>query len=441
MKERIGKWPLWGVALLVLFMLLGPYCLSKVSARDKSVYKEIKTFNEILELVQKNYVDKVDATTLMQGAINGMIRTLDPHSAYMTPDMYKELEVETQGQFGGIGIEITILKDVLTVVSPIEGTPAFKAGIKPGDQIIKINGESTKDITIIEAVKKLRGPKNTKVTITITRENLPQPKDITLTRDVIQIRTVRSDVYEQSIGYIRIASFHERTADDVRKALRDLENRAKPLKGLVLDLRNNPGGLLTQAIEVSDLFLTSGVIVSTRGRSAAMETKAEARNSGSAEVTSPMVVIVNEGTASAAEIVAGALQDNRRAVVIGTQTFGKASVQTVIPLDDGSALKLTTARYYTPNGRSIQAEGIKPDIAVKPMKMIEEAHDPFEDRLREKDLKGHIKPSAPEEAPITEQENAPLDQPQEWMTDYQLKTAVDILKSWQIMKKFSSGKS
>ena len=230
MKERIAKWPLWGVALLVLFVLLGPYCLDKVSARDKTVYKEIKTFNEILDLVQKNYVDEVDATELMQGAINGMIRTLDPHSAYMTPDMYKELEVETQGQFGGIGIEITILKDVLTVVSPIENTPAFKAGVKPGDQIIKINGESTKDITIIEAVKKLRGPKNTKVTITITRETLPQPKDITLTRDVIQIRTVRFDVYEQSIGYLRIASFHERTADDVRKALRDLEAKAKPLK-------------------------------------------------------------------------------------------------------------------------------------------------------------------------------------------------------------------
>ncbi|HQL00401.1 MAG TPA: S41 family peptidase [Smithellaceae bacterium] len=441
MKERIAKWPLWGVALLVLFVLLGPYCLDKVSARDKTVYKEIKTFNEILDLVQKNYVDEVDATELMQGAINGMIRTLDPHSAYMTPDMYKELEVETQGQFGGIGIEITILKDVLTVVSPIENTPAFKAGVKPGDQIIKINGESTKDITIIEAVKKLRGPKNTKVTITITRETLPQPKDITLTRDVIQIRTVRFDVYEQSIGYLRIASFHERTADDVRKALRDLEAKAKPLKGLVLDLRNDPGGLLTQAIEVSDLFLTSGVIVSTRGRQAAMETKAEAKNSGSAEVTVPMVVIVNEGTASAAEIVAGALQDNRRAVVIGTQTFGKASVQTVIPLDDGSALKLTTARYYTPSGRSIQAEGIKPDVVVKPMKMIEDTHDAFEDRLREKDLKGHIQPDAPEGAPKPEQEDAPLGQPQEWMMDYQLKTAVDILKSWQIMKTFSSGKS
>jgi carboxyl-terminal processing protease len=271
--------------------------------------------------------------------------------------------VETQGHFGGIGIEITILKDILTVVSPIEGTPAFNAGVKSGDQIIKIDGKTTKDITIMEAVKKLRGPKDTKVIISIMRENMSTPKDITLTRDIIQIKSVRYKILEDNIAYIRIASFHERTAEDLRKALRETSEKLRPMKGLILDLRNDPGGLLTQAIETSDMFLTSGVIVSTRGRTKNMETKTIARNNNN-EISCPIVVLVNEGTASAAEIVAGALQDNGRALIVGTQTFGKASVQTVIPLEDGSALKLTTARYYTPKGRSIQAEGIKPDIVV-----------------------------------------------------------------------------
>ena len=355
------------LAILVcagIFFILNLYNNGSVSALDKSVYKDIKTFNEVFDMVKRNYVEEVDSTTLIQGAINGMIRSLDPHSSYMTPELYKEMEVETQGQFGGIGIEITILKDVLTVVSPIEGTPAFASGVKPGDQIIRIDGKSTKDITIMEAVKKLRGPKDTKVTITIMREGITSPRDIVLTRAIIQVKSVRYKTFEDGIAYVRIASFHERTSDDVRKALRDLNDKVRPMKGLVLDLRNDPGGLLLQAIEVADMFLSSGVIVSTRGRTKNMETKSVARNDMN-EITCPIVVLVNEGTASAAEIVAGALQDNGRALVVGTQTFGKASVQTIIALEDGSALKLTTGRYYTPNGRSIQAEGITPDIVVK----------------------------------------------------------------------------
>ena len=435
MKNISGKWPVFAVLIFGLFVIFGPYSDSKVSARDKNTYKEIKTFNEVLDMVQKNYVEEIDSSVLIQGAINGMIKTLDPHSSFMTPELYKELEVETQGRFGGIGIEITILKDVLTVVSPIEDTPAFKEGVKSGDSIIKIDGKSTKDITIMEAVKKLRGPKDTKVTITIMRENMVQPKDITLTRAVIQVKSVRTKAFDDHIGYIRIASFQERTAHDLRKALADVSEKTKPMKGLVLDLRNDPGGLLTQAIEVSDMFLKSGVIVSTRGRTKKMETITTARDSGDKEVSVPIVVLVNEGTASAAEIVAGALQDNGRALIVGTQTFGKASVQTVIPLEDGSALKLTTARYYTPNGRSIQAEGIKPDIIVKPVRPSEEPETLVGERLREKDLKGHIKPAKEDGTNPDENKNGDPKEATDLVKDNQLKTAIDILKSWDVMKK------
>ncbi len=436
MKNISGKWPVFVIIIFGLFVIFGPYSDSKVSVRDKNIYKEIKTFNEVLDMVQKNYVEEIDSSVLIQGAINGMIKSLDPHSAFMTPDVYKELEVETQGRFGGIGIEITILKDVLTVVSPIEDTPAFKAGVKSGDQIIKIDGKSTKDITIMEAVKKLRGPKDSKVTITILRENMTQPKDIVLTRAVIQIKSVKSKTFDDHIAYIRIASFHERTSDDLRKALADVSAKTTPMQGLVLDLRNDPGGLLNQAIEVSDMFLKSGMIVSTRGRAKNMETKTMARDNGGKEFTVPMVVLVNEGTASAAEIVAGALQDNGRALIVGTQTFGKASVQTVIPLENGSALKLTTARYYTPKGRSIQAEGIKPDIIVKLVKPSEEPENPLEERLREKDLKGHIKPAKEDGTRLEENNNVDgLKEVSDLTKDNQLKTAIDILKSWHIMKK------
>ncbi len=435
MKKLANKWPYLVIILLGLFVLVGPYHDSRVSALDKGIYKDIKIFNEVFDMVKKNYVEDVDSSVLIQGAINGMIKSLDPHSTFMTPEIYKELEVETQGRFGGIGIEITILKDVLTVVSPIEDTPAFNAGIKSGDQIIKIDGKSTKDINIMEAVKKMRGPKDTKVTLTIMRENMVKPKDFILTRAVIQVKSVKSKTFADNIGYIRIASFHERTADDVRKALHDLGEKDRPIKGLVLDLRNDPGGLLVQAIEVSDMFLKAGVIVSTRGRTKNMETKAIAKNDGN-EIACPIVVLVNEGTASAAEIVAGALQDNGRALIIGTRTFGKASVQTVIPLEDGSALKLTTARYYTPKGRSIQAEGIKPDIIVKYVRPLEDTdNNQWEDRLREKDLKGHIKPAKEDGTKLDEEVVKDIKDPSDVAQDNQLKTAIDILKSWEIMKK------
>ena len=439
MKKLLNKWSLLALVLLGGFIFFWPYTDSRVSALDKGIYKDIKTFNEVFDMVKKNYVDEVEPQVLIQGAINGMIKTLDPHSTFMNADMFKELEVETQGRFGGIGIEITLLKDVLTVVSPIEDTPAYNAGVKSGDHIIKIDGKSTKDITIMEAVKQMRGPKDTKVTITIMRENIDKPKDFVLTRAIIQIKSVKAKTFEDNIGYIRIASFHERTADDLRKALQEVTDKLQPMKGLVLDLRNDPGGLLNQAIEVSDMFLKAGVIVSTRGRTRNMESKVNAKDNGN-EITCPIVVLVNEGTASAAEIVAGALQDNGRALIVGTQTFGKASVQTVIPLENGAALKLTTARYYTPKGRSIQAEGIKPDIVVKYIKHTEDADTGWDERLREKDLKGHIKPAKEDgtkldETPAKDMQVKDIKGFSDLTKDNQLKTAIDILKSWDIMKK------
>ena len=419
-----------------LLLLVGPGGDSYVSALDRDTYQSLKTFTEVLDLVEKNYVEEVDAKTLVQGAINGMIKSLDPHSAFMTPEMYKELEVETKGSFGGIGIEIAVQKDVLTVVTPIEDTPAFEAGVKAGDQIIRIDGKSAKDMTITEAVTKLRGQKDTKVTITIVRESLPKPQDITITRSIIKIKSVKSRIYNDHIGYVRITAFQERTSEDLKKALKEVAEKAKPLEGIVLDLRNNGGGLLPQSIGVSDIFLKSGVIVSTKGRTKTMESQAVAKDDGN-EPICPVVVLVNEGTASAAEIVSGALQDNRRALIVGTQTFGKGSVQTVIPLEDGAALKLTTAKYYTPSGRSIQAEGIAPDIMVKFIKPSDETGQATEQRIREKDLRGHIKAVKEEDKKVEEQ---PANKVADDLTqDNQLKSAIDIIRSWEIFQKAIKG--
>lgn len=433
MKVFFTKRLLPPFGVLMLLIMFGPYGDSQVSALDKSTYQSLKTFSEVLDLVEKNYVENVDPKVLIQGAINGMIKSLDPHSTFMTADMFKELEVDTRGSFGGVGIEITVQKDILTVVSPIEDTPAFKAGVQAGDRIIMIDGQSTKDITIMDAVKKLRGPKDTKVTITILRESTPKPKDIVLIRDDIKVKSVKQNIFEDHIAYIRLAAFQERTVEDLKKALRDLDEKARPLKGVVLDMRNNPGGLLNQAVEVSDAFMKSGTIVSTRGRTKNMESKAKARDDGN-EPTCPIVILVNEGTASAAEIVAGALQDNGLALIIGTQTFGKGSVQTVIPLEEGAALKLTTAKYYTPKGRSIQAEGITPDIAVKrlPPPEEKETKEVVDHVIREQDLSGHIK--SPKETGL-EAKKPPKAEPNELTRDNQLKTAVDILKSWDILKR------
>jgi carboxyl-terminal processing protease len=318
--------------------------------------------------VQKNYVEPVSTKELINGAITGMLASLDPHSAYLTPDLYRDLEVETRGSFGGLGIEITIKNDVLTVVSPIEGTPAYNAGIRAGDQIIKINDDFTKGMTLTDAVKMMRGPKGSAIHLTLHREGVPELFTVAVTRDVIKIQSVKTKQLKDGYEYVRIATFQDGTSEDVTKTLdRFTRQDHGHVKGLVLDLRDNPGGLLNQAVSVADAFLDGGLVVYTQGRLESQQQKYFAhKKSDFADY--PMVVLVNGGSASASEIVAGALQDQRRAIIEGTQTFGKVSVQTILPLDDESALRLTTARYFTPNGRSIQAVGVTPDMIVEPPK-------------------------------------------------------------------------
>src|SRR5713101_7668750 len=380
-----------GLAVLLAVLFSGGRGVQKVDAVPKESYEGLETFTNILSIIQKNYVDEVSTKQLIEGAINGMLSSLDPHSAYLTPDLYKELQVDTKGSFGGLGIEITSRNGVLTVVSPIEDTPAYRAGVKAGDQILKIEGEFTKDMTLVDAVKKMRGPKETKVTLTLKRENVPELFDVSLTREIIKIQSVKSRMLDKGYGYVRVTQFQERTDDDLERALKTLDKEAGGLQGLVLDLRNDPGGLLTQAVKVSDLFLDSGLIVYTDGRLENQKQKYFAHKPGT-WADFPMVVLVNGGSASASEIVAGALQDHKRALVLGTQTFGKGSVQTILPLDDNSALRLTTARYFTPSGRSIQATGIVPDIvmdnAVIPAKANENA--PNFPSIREENLPRHF---------------------------------------------------
>lgn len=430
-----------GVALG--FFLAGQW-VPNVSAVPRQDYESLETFTNVLSIVKKNYVENVDTKSLVTGAINGMLSSLDPHSAYLTPELYKELQMDTQGRFGGLGIEITIKNGVLTVVSPIEDTPAFKAGIKPGDMIFKIEDEFTKDMTLIDAVKKMRGPKGTKIKLSIKREGVPQLIDFTLMRDTIRVQSVRSRTLEPGYGYIRLAQFQERSDRDLQKALEKLAAEKGGIKGLVLDLRNNPGGLLTQAVRVSDLFLDSGLIVYTEGRIESQKQKYFAQKEGT-WTDFPMVVLVNGGSASASEIVAGALQDHKRAVVLGTKTFGKGSVQTILPLDDNSALRLTTARYFTPNGRSIQNLGIVPDIVVDSVPQAQEAktEEKKPQSLREENLPGHL--PNPQETPAQQQEQGGKDKenlvPPSGPTgdetidnDVQLKRALDLLKSWDVFK-------
>lgn len=406
-------------------------------ASTKEMYKNIEIFSEALGNIEKNYYTDTERKKLIYGAIKGMVKALDPHSSFMEPDVYNEMMIETKGSFSGVGIEITIKDDILTVVSPIEGTPAFEAGIKAGDQIIMVEDKPTKDLVIMEAVKLIRGEKGTKVKLTIKREGAEDPIDFLITRDVIPIKSVRPLLLPSDIGYIRISNFQSKTDEDLTKALQELTEE-KELKGLILDLRNNPGGLLSQAINVTDKFLSSGVIVSIKGRDEKEERTVAHKDKISYDY--PMIVMVNGGSASASEIVAGALQDNKKALILGTKTFGKGSVQALYTLSDGSGLRLTTAVYYTPSGKSIQASGIEPDIKVEfaPPKNNEEKTK-FH-MLRESDLEGHIEKEEDEEKKKKE-ENEPMTD--EKMTevqkrldgDNQLRSALQILQSWNIFSK------
>lgn len=357
-KKRIY---LFYLVLFIISLLLFSNGFSKEKKED--TYRALKLFSQVFRLIEENYVTEINPKELIYGAIQGMLSSLDPHSSLLKPEEYKELEIETKGTFTGIGIEITIKDDVLTVVAPIEDTPAWKAGIKAGDKILKIDGKSTKGMTILEAVKLLRGPKGTKVTITILR-NEKDIREITLIRDVIPIKSVKKQILEPGYVYLRISSFQEKTPEELIENLKSLEGETK-VKGLILDLRNNPGGLLSSAVEVADEFLESGTIVSIKGKAKGTEMKFEAKpNPPDRKHAYPIVVLINHGSASASEIVAGALKDLKRALILGEKSFGKGSVQTVIPIEDGYAVRLTTAYYYTPSGTSINKVGITPDIEV-----------------------------------------------------------------------------
>ncbi len=442
------------IAAIAGFLILRDGQVQRAQALPQESYQELDTFANVLAIVQKNYVEPVSTKELINGAITGMLASLDPHSAYLTPDLYKDLQVETRGSFGGLGIEITIKNSMLTVVAPIEDTPAYKAGIKANDQIVRIDKDFTKDMTLTEAVKRMRGPKGSKISLTLHREGIPELFTVNLTRDVIKIKSVKAKDLEQHYGYIRVTTFQEHTDEDVERALEKFakEDHGK-IKGLVLDLRDNPGGLLNQAVRVADDFLDGGLIVYTEGRLENQRQKYFShKKSDFADF--PMVVLVNAGSASASEIVAGALQDHRRALVLGTQTFGKGSVQTILPLDDKSALRLTTARYFTPNGRSIQAVGITPDIAVdapKPTLASLEIPVDIEEHtvIRESDLPRHFnngQGGKPQQPGPSEDESGTVpgkgskakskgaEAKEKPAKDIQLARAINVLEHWDTVK-------
>jgi carboxyl-terminal processing protease len=450
--EQYPRRRFWMLGPVVVLALVFGVVIGKGWERTghaTETYEELKTFSEVLTQVQKNYVDETKVKDLVQGAIRGMLSTLDPHSAYMTPEMYKEMQVETKGEFGGVGIQIGVKENRLAVIAPIEGTPAYRAGIKAGDYITKVNEETTKDLTLMDAVQKMRGPKGTKVNLTIQRDGTADPLQFTLVRDTIKIESVKSKVMD-NIGYVRLTQFQEATGRDLSRVLKQFKEQK--LQSTILDLRNNPGGLLTAAVEVSEQFLPNGkLVVYTKGR----ESKKDewfAKGKDQME-DAPMIILVNEGSASASEIVAGALQDYGRAVIVGTTSFGKGSVQTILPLGDGSGLRLTTAKYYTPKGRSIQSTGITPDIVVKPQQPIAVAKAESKPGEKEADAKttkpsitatpgkeqssangkGHEdgtpkNGSAPSSPTLDASGDPSLEQ------DVQLQKAVEMLKTWKIFK-------
>jgi carboxyl-terminal processing protease len=440
--------------MVVCFLALQEVAVRRAQALSNDTYQELDTFASVLAIVQKNYVEPVTTKQLIDGAISGMLASLDPHSAYLTPDLYRDLEVETRGSFGGLGIEITIKNGALTVVAPIEDTPAYRAGLKAGDQIIKIDDDFTKDMSLTDAVKRMRGPKGSTIRLTLHRNGVPELFTVTLARDVIKIQSVKSKMLPEGYGYIRVTTFQENTGDGVEKAIDDFEAKDHgKIKGIVFDLRDNPGGLLNQAVKVSDDFLDGGLIVYTQGREENQQQKYFShKKQGFVEY--PMVVLVNGGSASASEIVAGALQDQKRAVILGTQTFGKGSVQTILPLDDRSALRLTTARYYTPTGRSIQAVGITPDVDVELPKetlaSITQQGGEFDENpeIHERDLPHHFQNGQKKDAaPAAGESAAPApgadkgdkgpgakNAKAKEEKDVQLDRAIDILKHWNTYK-------
>ncbi|MGD8665465.1 MAG: S41 family peptidase [Desulfobacterales bacterium] len=429
---------LWMVMVsAVVLWTIGAGFFGDLSAKNDESYEGLKIFADVIELIEKEYVDTVESKELIEKAIQGMLHSLDPHSTLMPPEAFEDLQIDTKGKFTGIGIHITMRDGFVTVISPIEDTPADKAGIIAQDRIIKVDGKQVKDLR--EAVSMMRGPKGTKVLVTIVRQGEKEPLDFELVRDVIPIISVKAIELKPGYGYIRLSQFSGSTTKELEEALNTMESGDIPVKGLVLDLRNNGGGLLNQAIQVTDLFLDEGQILSIKGRNK-KNTKVYMATPDAAIRNYPLVVLINGGSASASEIVAGALQDQKRALILGTTSFGKGSVQTVETLRDGSGVKLTIARYFTPNGRSIQAKGIEPDIVLK-HKRIDPSESREEGLLKEKDLANHLE-AEPEKEKKQREENqtqemqfrvGPLDRDR-LMTDNQVVRALEILNSYDIFK-------
>jgi len=431
---------------VALVLILADGFGAHLMAEKEQTYESLKLFSDVLQEIEENYVDEVDVKTLIQDAIKGMVNNLDPHSSFMPPEAFDELQDDTKGEFGGVGIVISMKKGVLTVVSPIEGTPAYRAGIMAGDIIVRIDGKDTAELALWECVNKMRGARGEAVELTIVRKGLEAPLVFTLKRDIIPMTSVRSTTLKPGYGYLWVTNFRNNTADEMIQALKILESGEVPLKGLIMDLRNNPGGLLNQAVAVSDAFLDQGIIVSIKGRQGSHTEVFEARSDGEKR-SYPMVVLINGGSASAAEIVAGALQDHKRAIILGTTSFGKGSVQTVKPLKDGFGLKYTIARYYTPNGRSIQAQGITPDIEMilqplaEKIKKEDEPNDIMGRMLREKDLKNHLEP----EKAVQDKAGSPADKTKKPLSpegsigleglasDSQVQGALDILMGYTLL--------
>src|SRR6188508_612148 len=414
-----------GAALTLLatqprLMPIGFGSSAKAAAAD--TYRQLNLFGDVFERVRADYVEKPDDSKLIETAINGMLSGLDPHSSYMEPKAFRDMQVQTRGEFGGLGIEVTMEDGLIKVVAPIDDTPAAKAGVMANDLITKLDEEQVQGLTLNQAVEKMRGPVNTKIKLTIMRKGQDKPVEVALTRDVIRVRAVRSNIKGDDVGYIRLSQFNEQTTENLKRAITDINAKVSKdkLKGYVIDMRNNPGGLLDQAISVSDAFLQKGEVVSTRGRNAEETQRFNAR-AGDLTKSKPLIVLINGGSASASEIVAGALQDHKRATVIGTRSFGKGSVQTIIPLGSGNgALRLTTARYFTPSGRSIQAKGISPDIEV--LQDVPEDVKSRTDTKGEASLRGHLKAEGSEET--GSQSYIPPD-PKD---DKALKMATDLLR-------------
>ena len=430
-------------ALLGASLTLGEGVLAGKHETETLPLEDLRTFTEIFAKIKNDYVEPIEDKDLLENAIRGMLAGLDPHSAYLVPEDYKELQAGTSGEFGGLGIEVGMENGFVKVISPIDDTPAYRAGVKAGDLVIRLDDTPVKGMALSDAVKIMRGKPGTDIVLTIVRDGEDMPLNITITRDVIRVTSVKSRMLDPGYGYVRISQFQSRTGENLRQELAKLENEADgPLKGLVLDLRNNPGGVLSAAVSVSDAFLKDGIIVYTEGRLDDAKLKFNAKPTDILD-GAPLVVLVNGGSASASEIVAGALQDHNRAIIMGQKTFGKGSVQTILPMDNGSALKLTTAKYYTPSGVSIQATGISPDIALENLKLAD-SDTPATSRIKEANLARHLQGDAEREKKTDESSDkakdskADKDQRPLARRDYAVYEALNLLKGLDILQRHNS---